>query len=75
MVRVNIPNTKALGLVVLDKKVFYVSLLKTITTFDPRANNLNKLNEGPLDDAPYHQGFRPCGFKQDFFLSFPYIYI
>ena len=35
-------------------------------------HNLNKLCEGPIDDAPYqYPGSKPCVFRQEDFLSFP----
>ena len=48
-------NIKALGLVVLDKKIFsrcpYISHCKIV---DPRGGyNLEKLGRGPLGDATY----------------------
>ena len=56
-----IPNIKALGLMVSDKKIFscfsYIRLCKTC---DPGAgpflapgDNLNRLGRGPLGDATY----------------------
>ena len=55
-----IPNIKALGPVVTDKKIFsifsYISLCKICDplgwgNFWPQGHNLNKLGRGPLDDA------------------------
>ena len=56
------PNIKALGLVVSDKKIFsclpYISLYKTYVSpggpiLGPRGIILNKLGRGPLGDASY----------------------
>ena len=53
-----IPNIKALGLMVSDKKISpcfpYIGLCKTCDPqTGPQGDNLNKLGRGPLGDATY----------------------
>ena len=56
------PNMKALGLIVSEKKIFkvfsYINLCKTCDPpgrghFWPWGHDLNKLGRGPLGDATY----------------------
>ena len=48
-----------------DKTKYFLVLMFYI--FGLR-DHLNKLGRGPLGDATYkYQGFRPCGFRGDFF--------
>ena len=64
-----IPNTKALGLVVSNKKIFcflYICLFKTLdpwggTTLWPQGHNLNKLNKVSLGYATYQKSMEPRG--------------
>ena len=69
-----IPNIKALGLVVSDKKIFscfpYIRLCKTCDPpgwghFWLQEYYLNKLVRGPLGDATYQMSSSgPCGFRE-----------
>ena len=67
-----IPNIKALGLKVSEKKIFSCFPIKAYEnhvtpkawTFLAPIDNLNRLSRGLLGDATY-QSSRPCGFREE----------